>query len=89
MISEADTKAILQVLSDALPDEGQDLLTSIEIAEDSKTGQLEVRLRQEISRPTQPSEAWTASRIKSFRRLTAPICISASVRCSCRRLSAP
>jgi len=45
VISAADTKAILRILSDALPDDGQDLLTSIEIDEDSKTGQLEVRLK--------------------------------------------
>ena len=44
MISAADTKAILRIWSDALPDQGQDLLTSIQI-EEAADGQLEVRLK--------------------------------------------
>jgi hypothetical protein len=44
MISAADTKAILRILSDALPDQGEDLLTSIQIGE-GPDGQLEVKLK--------------------------------------------
>ena len=43
MISANDTKAILRILADALPDAGQDLLTSVQIAED-QAGHRAVRL---------------------------------------------
>lgn len=43
MINAADTKVILRILSDALPDQGEDLRTSIQI-EEGADGQLEVRL---------------------------------------------
>ena len=45
VISAADTKDILRILSDALPDDGWDLLTSVEIDEDPENGQLEVKLK--------------------------------------------
>jgi hypothetical protein len=44
VIKAADTKAILRILSDALPDQGEDLLTSIQI-EEGPDGQLEIRLK--------------------------------------------
>jgi hypothetical protein len=44
VISAADTKAIFRILADALPEDGQDLLTSIQIDEDPDAEQLEVRL---------------------------------------------
>ena len=44
MIRAADTKAILRILADALPEDGQDLLTSIQIDEDPDTERLDVTL---------------------------------------------
>jgi hypothetical protein len=44
MINAAETKAILRILVGALPDEGGDLLTSIQI-EQGSDGQLEVSLQ--------------------------------------------
>jgi hypothetical protein len=44
VISAADTKAILRILADALPGDGQDLLTSVQIDEDPDTERLGVRL---------------------------------------------
>jgi hypothetical protein len=43
VIKAADTKAILRILSEALPDQGEDLLTSIH-SDEGLDGQLEVRL---------------------------------------------
>lgn len=57
MINAADTKAILRILSDALPDRGEDLLTSIQI-EEGADGQLEVRL--------ETRDFWAISRFRGL-----------------------
>lgn len=79
VISAADTKAILRILSEALPDDGGDLVTSVEIDEDPENGQLEVKLKtRDYAAISALREGSNGIEFQILRRRTARTCSSVS-----------